>query len=168
MAIASAHIPDDSDLLKKIQEKAKAEYSGKVSAYVRELIEQDLSVDKSTSEADALSPTVIDELTRRLCGELVARELADGLATQARSYPNQAYLLRDLLFALTEFLAQGGTFNGQDEDETRPRITNYSSAQDASNRAEQIMAKTHSANKMTVAGLNRKIEKISPKLEHHD
>jgi hypothetical protein len=120
------HVPDDSPIIEQVKRKADRKHDGKVSAYVRNLVEQDLLNDSGQTETNALSPTVIDELAKRLCGELVARELADGLATQS-SYPNQAYLLRDILFALTEFFAQGGTFKSQDEDDTRPRITNSAS-----------------------------------------
>jgi len=130
MAIASAHIPDDSDLLIKIHDRAKQRYSGKVSAYVRDLIEKDLSGEPVDGGTDALSPQILEELSRRLCGELIASELATQLA-KGSQYPSQAHLLKDLLYGVAEFLHNGGSFNGQDEDETRPRIVNYSSLETA-------------------------------------
>jgi hypothetical protein len=36
------HVPDDSPLVKKVQERANTDHDGKVSAYVRKLVERDI------------------------------------------------------------------------------------------------------------------------------
>jgi hypothetical protein len=68
------HVPDESDLLKKIKQKAKANHSNKVSEYVRFAVERDLSNDTLTP--NALSPTILTDLAARLLGELDTQDLA--------------------------------------------------------------------------------------------
>ena len=77
MANASAHIPEDSDLWGKIKAKAKTEHDGKISAYVRAVLERDLSGKGVTP--DALSPTIMVDLTKALCGDLVSKGLLAAL-----------------------------------------------------------------------------------------
>lgn len=57
------------DLLASAKERAK----NNLSAYVRGLIKKDLAGEE---DADALSTTVVVDLTRRLCGEIDATEMS--------------------------------------------------------------------------------------------
>jgi hypothetical protein len=60
-----------------VKERAVRDHDGKVSAYVRRVVERDLAGDISPTET--LSPTVLVDLARQLGGELLARDLAEQL-----------------------------------------------------------------------------------------
>jgi hypothetical protein len=76
MASFGIYVPDESDLLDKIQKRADAEHDGKVSAYARAAIERDLL---KRDSPDALSPSVIVDLANRLIGEFDAQKVAAAL-----------------------------------------------------------------------------------------
>lgn len=57
MASFGIYVPDESDLIKKIQERADREHDGKVSSYARAAIERDL-LNRDNGDA---SPTASDD-----------------------------------------------------------------------------------------------------------
>jgi hypothetical protein len=71
------HVPDDSPLAKAVRQRAEEEKAASVSAYVRRLVERDI---EGGGPADAMSPTVLVDLAKRLCGELTAESIAKAMA----------------------------------------------------------------------------------------
>jgi len=67
------HVPEDSSLAKAVRARVSAEKHPSVSAYVRSVVERDVS---GGGPSDAMSPTVLVDLTRRLLGELDAEAMA--------------------------------------------------------------------------------------------
>jgi hypothetical protein len=67
------HVPDDWEFASEVERRSAAAHDGKSSAYFRAAIERDI---RGGGPADALSPTVLVDLTRRLLGELDAEEMA--------------------------------------------------------------------------------------------
>lgn len=62
------HVSDGSPLAEKVKKKAQQLHDGKVSAYVRSVVERDLSGESSAP--DALSPTVLADLFKSLRPDL--------------------------------------------------------------------------------------------------
>jgi hypothetical protein len=95
-------------LLESALGRATSDHAGNLSRYLQVLIERDLSGD---NEPDPLSPTIIVDLARRLCGEMDAADIA--LRLESLGQVAQSKLLRNLL----EHVAMGQL---QKELMTRP------------------------------------------------
>lgn len=72
---------EDAKFKNRIQAEAKARYAGKISAFLRAAVERDLSGD-TRGAPDAMSPTILVDLAKRLLGEIDAAELAHGLGNK--------------------------------------------------------------------------------------
>lgn len=96
MSTHGFHLPEDSPLAAQIKKRAKDQHDGKVSAYVRSLVERDLAGETP----DATSPTIIADLCRRLRGEIAA-QLSGALAT---AHADQPAILATFLEALSDLL----------------------------------------------------------------
>jgi hypothetical protein len=92
------HVPDSSPLAKKVKARADAAHDGKVSSYVRQLVERDLSGEQATPEATG--ENILVELAERLRPDS-AKMLGEWIASQGL---NQPRLLGKLLDALADAL----------------------------------------------------------------
>lgn len=79
MPSVSAHIADGSPLLKE-KERRQTELKKNESAYIRFLIERDVAGEGAAP--DAMSPRILSELTRRLCGENAERLMNERLGSK--------------------------------------------------------------------------------------
>lgn len=99
---ASAHIPDNSDLAKKIKDKANLFHDGKVSSYVRSCVEKDLS-----GTFTPTATTSLTDLARQFRPSLVEALIAAQIKQPSR-------VIDRLLEALVNAL-QRGDFNPDKE-----------------------------------------------------
>lgn len=102
MASFGVYVPDGDELLNRIQAVADAQHGGKVSAYARAAIERDLSGQATT---DAMSPTIVVDLTRQLLGEPAAQLMAEVFARSPRPDAQARFLRRVLQHELAAFEA---------------------------------------------------------------
>ena len=94
------------------------------SKYVRALIAKDRNELASPSAPDALSETIIEDLARRLCGEMVARRIETKMQSSGVPY-SQANLLKALLDGLDRFFEGGGYFTTDEETfDSTPWVVN--------------------------------------------
>lgn len=102
MPNASAHIPEDSRLWEQLKSAAETYHGGKVSAFVRSAIEDKLSGQATT---DAMSPTIVVDLTRQLLGEPAAQLMVEVFARSPRPDAQARFLRRMLQDELRAFEA---------------------------------------------------------------
>jgi hypothetical protein len=98
MASVGIYVSDDSELMREIKHKAETLHDGKVSAYLRSLVEKDLA--GTAQKPDATDENILVELCERLRPESAAM-LGEWLASQGL---NQPRLLGKLLDALADSL----------------------------------------------------------------
>lgn len=95
MASFGVYVPDNSDLLKRIEARAKAEHDGKVSSYARAAIERDM---KGSLMADARSTTILVDLAKMILGPVLVEDMA--AACEGVDQRRELYQL------LTRFIAE--------------------------------------------------------------
>lgn len=93
------HVPDDSPLLAKIEKKAARHHDGKISQYVRSLVEKDLGI-APAGEGDEGQ---LEQLVRDIRPDLLPR-LKAALAT-IRPGMDQTRFLSNLLATAIDYLA---------------------------------------------------------------
>lgn len=90
------HVPDDSPLIDQVKRRAKIRHAGKVSAYVRDLVQNDLLVStgltQRTTQPDAMAADVLVHLTEELLGKLDAKIVEENIREQ-----DQPRLLKEIL-----------------------------------------------------------------------
>lgn len=122
------HVSDGSPLAEKVKKKAEQLHDGKVSAYVRSVVERDLSGESSAP--DAVSPTILEDLCARLRGEKLdalraalhtpffsytystrATEAEKNMAKEKAAPINQQpKILAELIEALIDYAEDKGSF----------------------------------------------------------
>jgi hypothetical protein len=89
MPNASSHIPDNSPAWDHIEKRAQNDFGGKISAYIRSLIERDMSGQMGN---DGMSASILVDLTRQLLGEPAAENMA-ALCPSSLSQPRELRLI---------------------------------------------------------------------------
>jgi hypothetical protein len=90
MPTLSAHVPEDWPLMPLFEQKVNNEYRRKPGPYIRDVIERDLrdyerqelvrhGAMSDEAVPNAMSATIMVELTTRLCGELTAASIAEAM-----------------------------------------------------------------------------------------
>ena len=102
MPSLGCHVPEDSPLYAAAQERAKAGHAGKVSAYVRSLIERD--VGGTATVPPATDPRFLEKLFAAVLPSRVSRfqRLWDAKTRLGESGPAQAELVESFLRALLQ------------------------------------------------------------------
>lgn len=93
MASFGIYVPDGSDLMQKIAQRAKAEHDGKVSAYARTAIERDIA-----GTLSGKSPTILVDLAKAILGPVLTEDMAAACEGVDQR--------RELYQMLTRFLAE--------------------------------------------------------------
>jgi hypothetical protein len=96
MASFGVYVPDSSDLLERIEARAKAEHDGKVSSYARAAIERDMK--GATLPGGPHSTTILVDLAKTILGPV----LVDDMAAACEGVDQR----RELYQLLTRFIAE--------------------------------------------------------------
>lgn len=92
------HVPDDSPLKRELIERAKKGGHASVSAYVRDVVERELS---GGGPHDPASPEILVELARRLLGDIDAEDM-DALMKGRDQRRELKWLLKSFLLQQSE------------------------------------------------------------------
>lgn len=102
MATVAAFLPDESKEFLHAQKRADADFHGRMSGYVRHLVERDMA---GSATSDAMSPTIVVDLTRQLLGEPAAQLMVEVFARSPRPDAQARFLRRMLQDELRAFEA---------------------------------------------------------------